>query len=156
MGSVVIRRNGTDGPKVAMHNSPCATLGPVVLDATMPRKRSYQRFIAWLAVVAMGMVVVLPTVSRALASPATLSAVATGEGCAAHQREAAPRRDPLPSHGTDACGYCTLASHSPVVMGHAIAPLRSLPATPFAAQYGDLQIPSPISPEAHSRGPPLA
>lgn len=122
----------------------------------MPRKRSYQRLIAWLALVALGVAVAMPTVSRALVSPAARSAITAEKGCTAHQRETAPGQDPPPGHGLDACGYCSLVNHHPVVMGAAMAPLRSLLAAPAAARHGDLQVPSPTPPEAHSRGPPLA
>lgn len=155
MGSAVIRRDGTDRSKVAVHNSPCATLGPVVLNTAMLRKRSCHRIISWLAFIAMGVVAVLPTVSRALASPAALFAFATQEACPAHHRAAAPGQPSPPVHGLDACAYCSLTSHSPVVIGPAITRLQSLPAMPFMARQGDQQLPFPTSPEAHSRGPPL-
>lgn len=156
MGSVVSLRNGADGSKMAMYISHRATLGSIALSAAMPRKGPFQRVIAWLVLIALGLTMAMPTASRVLVASPVRSAITTGEGCGAQLRDSKPRRDPPPGHGLDVCGYCSLANHSPVVMGPAMAPLLSPPATPVAVRRGDLRIPSSAFPEAHSRDPPLA
>lgn len=123
----------------------------------MFRKRTQRGFIAWLAIAALGLLLVAPTISRTLAalSPAAVVAVDGAAQDAGHDHTPT-HHDPVVPSGLDACAYCVLMSHSPVLTA-ALMPLLSiapaaLPATRFVTRAAPLARPLDVRP----RGPPLS
>ncbi|RDI99161.1 DUF2946 domain-containing protein [Dyella solisilvae] len=120
--------------------------------------------IAWLAIAAMGLLALVPTVSRVLESPVALHVMAMdmdmamGADCpeqhaSQDHRHAPPDSGQLPS--TDACGYCSLISHSPALMAAALVLPPALPAASPAITRVAPDAPSVAPLDVHSRGPPL-
>jgi hypothetical protein len=117
------------------------------------RRGTSRRFVAWLAIAAMWLLVVAPTVSRVLPAwmAPDLSAWCTGHGF----------DDEHPSTPTDLvlhidkCGYCTLLGHTPLAGGGtAVLVLATLlPDTaPVVRAYGIRHAQPLLS--ANPRGPP--
>jgi len=138
-------------------------------DAVFRRRTSAQRFVAWLALAAMALIAVVPTVSRSLValSLAPPMSMAMDGGMAmpgmAHDpaSHAAGRRGHAMPHApvppsTDACGYCVLMYHSPALAAVALVllPLR-LPAL-APVRPAARRAPVPRRLDVRSRGPPLA
>jgi hypothetical protein len=94
------------------------------------RKTGCRTFVAWLAVVALWLTIVMPVVSRVL--PASSNSASLGLWCTGHGLDNAPHpgapTDPVSS--MDKCGYCGLLGHSPLCLGAATAllPPSMLPA----------------------------
>lgn len=115
--------------------------------------RRSRRRLAWLAILAIGLTAVMPTVSRVLLPSMPMAAMAYGCGPQAGQ--------PMPDHGAphgsplDACGYCSLFCHVPLhivvppalVLAAPLMPPPSLTAMPTAPA-----VPSILA--ARPRGPP--
>lgn len=131
------------------------------------RKRSCRRLVAWVAIAAMGLLMVLPTVSRSLEAlslvPAMDMSMSTHGGmnmskvpdCPAHQAGERHHRTPeAPS--TDACGYCSLMFHSPALAWATLPLLPALPSTPLRAHVIVPAAPTLLPLVRRSRGPPLA
>ncbi|WP_157971311.1 DUF2946 family protein [Dyella sp. C9] len=122
----------------------------------MHRRSPRRRFAAWLALVAIGLLLFAPTVSRtllAMSAAPDLGAWCTGHGLdRPHGQPATPEQ----SVTGDACDYCVLLGHGPALAStfgvaiHALAPASlALPAATAPA-------PPPTPLTLHSRGPPLA
>lgn len=118
------------------------------------RRRTPQRLVAWLAIVAMWLLVAAPTISRTL--PATdawpeLGAWCTGHGLDEHH----PSTPDAPALHADACGYCALLGHSPLLTGAVLAtPVAFVP--PALAPIHEASWhwrPLPLL-SANPRGPP--
>lgn len=115
------------------------------------------RFVAWLAVVALALVVVMPAVSRVM--PMTGSMPGMDGACPGHlARGATPSPPPhLPAHPTDRCGYCLLLHHSPLLGSGAIAYLIPEPPRRTAIEVAlPAGKPGASSLSADPRGPPAA
>lgn len=127
---------------------------------TMSRRAIQRRFVAWLAIAAMALIAFAPGVSQYLVAVHAMSSV--DALCPEHAMQAqhdhsnhgGPDKQ-TGGHG-DACGYCTLLSHSPVtptvfrllaiaVPTPADAPIR------VPAIHSD----SAVILSAQPRGPPL-
>jgi hypothetical protein len=126
--------------------------------------------VAWLVIAAMGLLALVPTVSRVLASPTTAAimamdmampmdaAKASDADCPTHlaghdHRQAPPDAgQPL---SMDACGYCSLMSHSPALLASALVLPPALPivSPSIAHVVPDASSAAPLV--THSRGPPL-
>ncbi|HKT30237.1 DUF2946 domain-containing protein [Dyella sp.] len=127
-------------------------------------KRSAQhRFVAWLALAAMALIVLMPVISRAMPmdmamgdmAPSTIDA-----GCALHGAHADHHHQHgMPEHPDDPtahCGYCVLFSHMPVVGFDTpliLPPVHLASATPHTALPFNVPAAPPLS--AQPRGPPL-
>ncbi|WP_430390073.1 DUF2946 domain-containing protein [Dyella sp. 20L07] len=133
------------------------TLGFGGLGMQLSRSRTPRRFVAWLAVAAMWLLVAAPTVSRTLPSAWSwpdLGAWCTGHGLS-DQHPAAPSSPDDPALHADKCDYCALLGHSPLLTGGASAvsvttwlpPLA--PAVRINSQWYALPLLS-----ANPRGPP--
>ncbi|BBD79460.1 DUF2946 family protein [Aerosticca soli] len=120
----------------------------------MFRRRTTRRFVAWLAIAALWLLAAAPTFSRVLdVAPdwPELGAWCTSHGLDLHHPDAPSD----PAH-LDACGYCTLCSHSPLLD----APIVALPTPPLPAMsvpLVDRQAgpPTVLVLAARPRGPPL-
>jgi len=128
--------------------------------------------VAWLAIAAMGLLALVPTVSRVLASPTTAAimamdmampmpgdaAKASDADCpthhAGHEHRQAPPDAGQPQ-SMDACGYCSLMSHSPALMASALVLPPALPVVSPSILHVVPDAPSAAPLVTHSRGPPL-
>ncbi len=120
----------------------------------MIRRATFQRYVAWLALAAMALIMVMPALSRSMSVDNTMSGM--DAGCVMHaSHHAHPGIPSYPDDPTAKCGYCTLLDHTPVVgMGMLLLHLPTLrPASPPNA------IASQAAPfarllSARPRGPP--
>ena len=119
----------------------------------MIRGGTLHRYVAWLALAAMALIMVMPAVSRSMPMRAGMGGM--DAGCV---MKAGNHSHPIPSYPDDPtarCGYCTLLHHTPVVgMGvlflhmptlHPASPLNA--ATSQSAPFAGLL-------SARPRGPP--
>jgi hypothetical protein len=124
------------------------------------KRSAQQRFVAWLAVAAMALIVLMPVVSRSMPMDDAMmgmmgatSAMHDGHAHAHHHHAGMPGH---PDDPTARCGYCVLLSHTPAagfslpvvvppVFAAAPAPYVALP--PIASTAPQLS--------AQPRGPPL-
>jgi hypothetical protein len=125
------------------------------------KRAAQQRFVAWLALAAMALIVLMPVVSRSM--PMDGMAMGTPsvpeDGCPVHAAHADHRHAGMPDHPDDPtarCGYCVLLSHTPVAGLGAALVLPGLPHPPFFLRttmpHG---VPAEPLLSAHPRGPPL-
>jgi hypothetical protein len=119
------------------------------------KRAAQQRFVAWLALTAMALLVLMPVLSRSMSADAPMMGM--DAGCSMGMDHASHPHG-MPGHPDDPtahCGYCVLLTHTPVVgMGVAVllAP-ASLPAlSPRSAEQRSAP-PAPLL-SAHPRGPP--
>ncbi|QNK01493.1 DUF2946 domain-containing protein [Dyella telluris] len=140
----------------------------------MIRRRTSRRFVAWLAIAAMWLLVGAPTVSRVLPM---LASGESGAWCAGHAAGAdlalmsdmpgmadmpgmvhmpgMPEQPGDPAQHMDHCGYCALLSHTPLLSGGVVALLLATPlpvvspAAPASASWHAQPLLS-----ARPRGPP--
>ncbi|WP_248768225.1 DUF2946 domain-containing protein [Pseudomonas sp. MWU12-2345] len=98
----------------------------------MPRTRTQQRFATWMAMLALGLLLFVPTISRTV--QALEHQPPSGIECPAHAMDMSHPSGGHEHNGThetlDACGYCSLFHDSPALLW-AVAVLPPLvPATP--------------------------
>lgn len=110
------------------------------------------RFVTWLAMLAMMLIVVMPVLSRTM----TASPALDGE-CPIHQLAHATHPDSphAPADPTERCGYCHLLNHTPPLMSDAV--VYQAPVAPAVGMAPIQQIgEKPASPRlsADPRGPP--
>jgi hypothetical protein len=87
------------------------------------RSGAHRRVVAWLAFAAIWLAVVVPVISRVMATPAA-APVASGMTCGEHMGHGTDPADPDPRlPATDKCGYCTLIGHSPALLAAAWVPV---------------------------------
>jgi hypothetical protein len=119
------------------------------------RKRAQRGFIAWMAFAALGLLLVAPTISRTLATLATASSTCVACPDEGMRDSHALHHDPAAPSALDACAYCTLMSHNPVLTAALLSLLpvapASLPATALVVRATPLLRPLDVRP----RGPPL-
>jgi hypothetical protein len=125
------------------------------------KRAAQQRFVAWLALAAMALIVLMPVVSRSM--PMDGMAMGTSSvpegGCPVHTAHADHRHAGMPDHPDDPtarCGYCVLLSHTPVAgLGVALV-LPSVQHPPFFLRTTMPRgVPAEPLLSAHPRGPPL-
>lgn len=109
-----------------------------------------------MAFAALGLLLVAPTISRTLTALASTAANACVTCPDAGMRDShALHHDPVAPSALDACAYCTLMSHSPVLTAALLSLLpvapSSLPATALVVRTAPLLRPLDVRP----RGPPL-
>ncbi|WP_157956558.1 DUF2946 family protein [Dyella sp. C11] len=120
----------------------------------MSRSRIHRRLTAWLAFAALGLLLVAPVLSRALAANAEPDLGAWCTGHASH-----PHGVPsMPDHGTadGACGYCALLSHSPLIASSFVMYLAAFAPVPVQANAPQFVAPYLRTLPVHLRGPPFA
>ncbi|WP_157214241.1 DUF2946 family protein, partial [Pseudomonas agarici] len=111
----------------------------------MPRTRTQQRFATWLAMLALGLLLFVPTISRTV--QALEHQPPDGAWCSQHVMNAAGHQHSVgePGHGgvheaLDACGYCSLFHDSPALLW-AVTILA--PQVPAAAPAAPCKTPLP-------------
>ncbi|WP_109126689.1 DUF2946 family protein [Dyella sp. C11] len=120
----------------------------------MHLRRFQHRLITWLALVALGLLLVAPAISQVRMSMEPM--LDMGASCAGHGMDHAHGMPSMPKHpgNGEACGYCVLLGQSPaltatfVAMVHRVGAMLPEPAASLAA--------SPLlrSLPLHVRGPP--
>jgi hypothetical protein len=119
------------------------------------KRAAQQRFVAWLALAAMSLLVLMPVLSRTMSVDAPMMGIDAGCNMAMDHAD----HHGMPSHPDDPtahCGYCVLLTHTPVVgMGMAVllAPANLPTLSPQTAEHRSAP-PAPLL-SAHPRGPPL-
>lgn len=82
----------------------------------MIRRATLHRCVAWLALAAMALIMLMPVVSRSI--PVANALAGMGVGCAMNAgQHSHPSAPGYPDDPTAKCGYCTLLNHTPVVGG---------------------------------------
>jgi hypothetical protein len=120
----------------------------------LPRSAIHRRLTAWLALVALGLLLVAPTLSRTQAALAAVPDL--GAWCTGHGLDRTHGTPSTPEHPADedACGYCVLLGHSPALTGSFVAFVHALePAYPLVRE-ARLAAPYLRALPLHSRGPP--
>jgi hypothetical protein len=107
----------------------------------------------WLALLALGLLLAAPTVSRALAS--VTPTLDLGAWCTGHGLDRA-RGAPAHPAADHACGYCALASQSPGLVGSVHVQVAPLRAAAMAHADAAQRAPYATGLPPHSRGPPQA
>lgn len=122
----------------------------------MPQGKHPLRSVAWLALLAIALIVVMPVLSRSLPMAAMQGMDAD---CPVHHTDGGkhPSSPHAPADPTERCGYCALLHHSPALAAHtAIYLPAAAPPEGIAAirKIGD----KPATPRlsADPRGPPAA
>lgn len=121
------------------------------------RRRPYRRFVAWLASVALGLLMLTPTVSRTLVSMSLVPAMDMAADCSMHHaggHAGAPHRPVPPS--VDDCGYCTLLYHSPALTWVVAVLTPVVPAVLPAVSHTAPTAPTLRPLDVRSRAPPRA
>lgn len=114
------------------------------------RGSARQHPFAWLAMLAMGLLLIAPDVSRLLpAAPMPMEIAAPHPG---HADGGQP--DKHAGHGVDACGYCTLMAHGAVGSGTVAFTVPAIPAAAMAVRPAGRHIANLIIWRKHARGPP--
>lgn len=119
----------------------------------MLHRRAQRSVATWLALFALGLALFAPTISRTVAFAPSVG-MATGMDCAMHG--AMPHRGQSPNAPAtlDACGYCLLMCHSPVLTTGLTLTVPALSAAPLAIRAPRHDAPLPVRLEQRSRGPP--
>lgn len=111
------------------------------------------RWIAWLAMMAIGLAIVAPVISQTLATDAMLS-MSMSMDCDEHGDHAMPSAPHAAS--MEKCGYCGLLAHHITLPG-TIAAVQTFPlpaSVPLPAGIRDSAEPSDLA--AAPRGPPVS
>lgn len=120
----------------------------------MIRQAALHRCVAWLALAAMALIVVMPAASRFI--PVDNAMADMDGGCAMYAgNHLHPGIPGYPDDPTARCGYCTLLGHTPVVgLGMLLLHLPALrPTSPLPAAASQ-SAPFARLLSARSRGPP--
>jgi hypothetical protein len=120
------------------------------------RLGSSRRYIAWLAMLAMALIVVMPAISRVM--PMTGAMPGMDMPCPDHDQQASTKHPDSPNTPADPmarCGYCVLLSHTPILASSIV--VHIVPAAPNVAAPV-ITLPSDRSEapllSADPRGPP--
>ena len=118
----------------------------------MARARAQRKAVAWLAVLAAGLLLFAPGVSRMLL-PASMAMAAM---CGEH-----PHGDQHPdnSHHTDplnACAYCALVAHGTLPLDAVTFSVPAIPSAPAAVLPGGRSLTTLAVERLPARGPPGA
>ena len=130
-------------------------------DPRVSKRAAQQRFVAWLALAAMALIVLMPVLSRTMPADASMMGMAMtmDAGCGmdmAHADHAHPGMPGHPDDPTAHCGYCVLLTHTPAVgMGVAVLPaLIDLPTLAPSSRLPRGTVWTVLL-SARPRGPPL-
>jgi len=132
----------------------CLDHGPrlVFVGETLLHRRAQRSAVTWLALFALGLILCVPTISRTLAFALNAG---TAVDCAMHGSMHQGGQSPDAPQTLDACGYCTLMCHSPVLTTGLTFTVPALPAAPLAIRDLRRAAPLPVLLEQRSRGPPV-
>jgi hypothetical protein len=120
------------------------------------RLRTSRLYVAWLAMLAMALIVVMPAISRVM--PMTGAMPGMDASCPYHDHQASTRHPDAPgtpADPTERCGYCVLLSHTPLLTANVIVhvvPAAPNVAAPVVALPADRSETPQLS--ADPRGPP--
>ncbi|GGA15326.1 DUF2946 family protein [Dyella caseinilytica] len=123
----------------------------------MLKRAAQQRFVAWMALAAMALLVLMPVLARTM--PADAPMMGMTADCGMDMGHAGHGHPGMPGHPDDPtarCGYCVLLTHMPVVgMGVAVllAPANLPALSPQAILPRNTA--STLLLSARPRGPPL-
>jgi hypothetical protein len=130
------------------------------------RLKSSRRYVAWLALLAMALIVVMPAISRVMpmdsmaGMPGMSGMTSTDVACPHHDLQAATKHPEAPSAPADPmarCGYCVLLSHTPILASSVV--VHVVPAAPNVANPVEAlprdRSEAPLL-SADPRGPPAA
>lgn len=125
-------------------------------ESSVLKRIAHQRFVAWLALAAMALVVLMPMISRTM--PVGAPMMGMDADCAMDTGQADHRRPDMPGQPDDPtarCAYCVLLTHTPVV-GLGTALLWTPVDLPALAPETITQRSEPSAPllSARPRGPP--
>jgi hypothetical protein len=120
------------------------------------KRAAQQRFVAWMALAAMALVVFMPVLSRAM--PAGAPMMGMTADCGMDMDHAVHGHPAMPGHPDDPtarCGYCVLLTHTPVVSA-GVAVLLAPVNLPALAPQTTLPRNATSTPllSARPRGPP--
>lgn len=127
----------------------------------MLKRFAQHRFVAWLALAAMALIVLMPVISRSMPMDMAMDGMLSSmdAGCALHAAHADHHQHGMPEHPDDPtarCGYCVLFSHMPVVGFDTpliLPPVHLASSTPHTVlPWG---VPTAPLLSAQPRGPPL-
>lgn len=122
----------------------------------MVRLKTSRVYVAWLAMLAMALIVVMPAISRVM--PMTVAMPGMDAPCPQHDHQASaqhPDSPGTPADPMERCGYCVLLSHTPLLTASVI--VHVVPAAPnVAAPVVVLPTDRSETPQlsADPRGPP--
>ncbi|WP_157956557.1 DUF2946 family protein [Dyella sp. C11] len=116
----------------------------------MIRQRASRHLAAWLAVWAMFLLLVAPSVSRVEQAAAS----AMDAACAMAMHMDGNASDDHASTTADACGYCALMAHGWVSVGSVAFTVPSIPAAPMQAEARGSSLAAIALWKRHARGPP--
>ncbi|RDS79120.1 DUF2946 domain-containing protein [Dyella monticola] len=124
----------------------------------MFKRAAQQRLVAWLALVAMALIVLMPVVSRTMPMDGAMAGMSSGstDQCHLHAGHQHPGVPAHPDDPTARCGYCVLLSHTPVLgCGTALVvlPTHVVSFVPVASLPSNVPAEPLLS--ARPRGPPL-
>jgi hypothetical protein len=119
------------------------------------RRRAQRNAVTWLALFALSLILFVPTISRTLNVGSSMG-MAMGGDCPIHGAVPHHGQPPDANQTLDACGYCTLMCHSPVLTTGLTLTVPALPAAPLALRDHRHDAPRAFLLEQRSRGPPLA
>ena len=124
----------------------------------MFKRAAQQRFVAWLALAAMALIVLMPVISRTMPMDGAMAGMTSGsmDQCHLHTGHQHPGVPAHPDDPTARCGYCVLLSHTPVLGGGAalvVPPAHWVSVVPHASLPNDVPAGPLLS--ARPRGPPL-
>lgn len=128
-------------------------------DSSVLKRAAQQRFVAWLALAAMALLVLMPVISRTMPD---VPMMGMGTDCSmdmSHANGHANHQHGMPGHPDDPtahCGYCVLLTHTPAVaMGIALLLAPAEPPTLSAPAIQPRRVTSVPLLSASPRGPPL-
>jgi hypothetical protein len=121
------------------------------------KRAAQQRYVAWLAIAAMTLIVLMPVLSRMM--PADMPMMGMHADCGMNMDHAGHAHPGIPGHPDDPtahCGYCVLLTHMPVVGSGVAILLAPLDLPAHSPQTARLHhAPSATLLSANPRGPPL-
>lgn len=124
----------------------------------MLKRSAQQRFVAWLALAAMALIVLMPVISRSMPMDDAMMMGMSGHAQqVGHAHHHSPGMPGHPDDPTAHCGYCVLFSHMPVVGFGAPAMLPPVQLASFAPHAVlPRNVPAALLLSAQPRGPPFA
>lgn len=127
----------------------------------MLKRAAQQRFVAWLALAAMALIVLMPAISRSMPMDHAMMGMPStmDDGHAEHAMHAHHHHAGVPDHPDDPtarCGYCVLLSHMPALGFDAPIFLPAVYLATFTLRTAlPRNVPAAPLLSAHPRGPPL-
>lgn len=118
----------------------------------MHRGCAQRKSVAWLAVLAMCLLLFAPSISRVI--PGDTSPMGMDSSCHEPMHGASHSSNDHHRDAMDACGYCALASHGTVLRDTVVFSVPPMPAAPALVQQGGQSIVVTAVQRRLARGPP--